>query len=518
MPAQIPDYPEAGARPDPLAVVGLHIGRYLIHARGYAASRPAGTIPAECMTEVGELRGSAEAETATASVTTTSGARLLAASPLTGLPCRLLDDLGGEVFRGRCDRAELDYDSDRLTLSLVSEDQVALPLRRVSELVEVAPEGSDAVVPLRWGRVGGYAVQLDAAGRRWAWADHAVAGIDAVEADGVAITGWQYRDWQDRSGRTVALIELTAPAAEVYATGRGRYRSGGLIESPQAVMADLAMLAGLPEMAAQISRGDALAGLRIAGSIETETTARQALRDIADSCGLLWSPLAEPGVVSLPLVGPLVHYGGRIDDVRRASPPTRALVSYGRRKDGAVGEVTAILRDAERIGLRQQVEIALPWVTTAADALAVAERILRDASCDTATATGLPRRARIGDAVEIDGETWWIRELLGVGREASATMVSAPRFGTPTLTAQTTRAASAATVTTLRAQAAGTQVRIVDTSGQPIGGASVSVNGSGALLTDAGGVVSIPPTLLTRPVGQNAIVAIKGRQYAEVRL
>lgn len=510
----------SGPRANPQTVAGLHIGRLWIHARGFADARPAGTLPVEAMREIGELRASAEGETATAAVSATSGARLMSMSSLSGLSCRLLDDLGGDVFRGRCDSVTLDREADTISLSLASEDQASLPLRRVSELVAVAPEGADQVVPLRWGRTAGFAVNLDASGKRWAWADHPVAGIDRVEVDGRLSQGWQYRDWQDRTGRTVAVIELTAAATEVYAIGRGRYRSGGLIDTPQAVMADIAAIAGLDDMAEQIARGDVLPGLRIAGSIEAETTARAAVRAVAASCGLIWSPMASPGVVALPLAGQVMHYGGRIEDVKRTSPPTRALVSYGRQRAGAAGEVTAILRDAERLGLRRQITLALPWITTSADALAVADRILRDASCDTATAAGLPRRARIGDGVEIDGETWWVRSLLGVGRDASAELVSETRFGALTLGGMTSRIGS--TLSSgggITAASAGTEIRLIDTSGQPVSGAAVTVNGQGGLRTDAGGLVTIPPALLTLPVGTNVVRATRtGYGPVEVRI
>ncbi len=518
--AIIPDWPWLGPRTEPGVMVGLHIGGLWLHARGYASLRPAGALPIQCLSVVSELRGSPIGETATAALTVDRGARIMSASPLTGLACRLLDESGEVLLHGRCTSADLDVDADSLSLQIVSADAAPLALRRVSDLVDAAPEGLDAIVPWRYGRVGGYAVALDTTGKRWAWADHPVQGIDRVEADGVRIDGWQYRDWTDRTGRRVALIELTTPAAEVWAVGRGRYTTAGLLETPAQVLTDIAQQLGDPTAADLLRNTEALAGLRIAGSIETDGTVRDALRAVCASIGAQWSPLARPALLQLPLAGQVRHRSARVSRIAREQAPTRATVRYGSVRGGPAGELQATLTDAERSGQRLATEIALPWIPDAAQALSVAERILRAGHVDTATLSGLPATARIGDGVSIDGETWTIATLADVrSSDALVTAVGPPRYESPTVGAQTTRAQVPATITAVTASPATVVVRIVDASGAPMSGASVSVNGSAGLIADSAGRVAIPLTLLTQPAGGNLIRATRsGYDAVEVRL
>lgn len=518
--AVIPDWPASGPRTEPGVMVGLHIGALWLHARGYASLRPAGALPIQCLSVVSELRGSPTGETATAALTVDRGARIMAASQLTGLSCRLLDESGAVLLHGRCTSADLDVDADSLSLQVVSADAAPLALRRLSELAETIPEGLDAIVPWRWGRVGGYGLQLDTTGRRWIWADHPVQGIDRVEADGRRIDGWQYRDWTDRTGRRVALIELTAPAAEVWAVGRGRYTTAGLLETPAAVLEDLARQLG-DTTAADLLRGlEALGSLRIAGSLETDGSVRDALRAVCASIGALWSPLGRPALQPLPLSGAVRHRRGRVERISREAAPTRAIVRYGSIRGGPAGEVQAVLTDAERAGQRQQTELSLPWIPDAAQALSVAERILRAGHADTATLTGLPADVRIGDVCEIDGESWHVLTLSDVrSSDAQVTAVSSPRYGSPTAGVQTARAPVPAAVTTLQASPASVVVRIVDSSGSAMSGAAVSVNGSAGLIADSAGRVAIPLTLLTQPAGGNVIRATRaGYDAVEVRL
>jgi hypothetical protein len=516
----IPDWPWLGPRTDAGVMVGLHIGSLWLHARGFASLRPAGSIPVQCLSLVSELRGSPVGETATAALTIDRGARVMAASPLAGLSCRLLDESGDVLLHGRCTSADLDVDDDTLSLQIVSADAAPLALRRLSDLAETIPEGLDVIVPWRWGRVGGYAVQLDAAGKRWVWADHPVQGIDRVEADGVRIDGWQYRDLTDRTGRRVALIELTKPAAEVWAVGRGRYTTAGLLESPADILTDIAQQLGDPTAADLLRDAEALADLRIAGSIEAEGSVRDALRALCASIGAQWSPLASPALVPVPLAGIVRHRRGRVSRIERNAAPTRATVRYGSVRGGPAGELQAVLTDAERAGQRLATEITLPWIQDAAQALSVAERILRAGHADTATLTGLPASCRIGDGVEIDGQTWTVATLADVrSADALVTAVGTPRYGTPTVGAQTSRTQAAANVVTLTAAASPTVVRLVDAAGAPMAGAAVSVNGSPGLVADSGGRVAIPARLLTRPAGQNTIRATRsGFEPAEVSL
>jgi hypothetical protein len=518
--APLVDWPWLGPRAESGVMVGLHIGSLWLHARGYASLRPAGSVPVQCLSVVSELRGSPIGETATAALTIDRGARVMAASPLAGLSCRLLDEGGEVLLHGRCTSADLDVDGDTLALQIVSADAVPLALRRLSDIAESIPEGADAVIPWRWGRVGGYAVKLDTGGKRWLWADHPVQGVDTVEADGERIAGWQYRDWTDRTGRKVALIELTTPASEVWATGRGRYTTSGLLESPAEVLTDIAQQLGDPTAADLLRDAEALASLRIAGSIEAAGSVRDALRQVCASIGAQWSPLARPALLSVPLTGAVRHRRGRVTRIVRDAAPTRAIVRYGSVRGGPAGELQATLTDAERAGQRLATEIELPWIQDAAQALSVAERILRAGHADSATLTGLPASCRIGDGVEIDGRVWTVATLTDArSSDATVTAVGAPRYGSPTVSGQTSRQQADGSVATLSAGAASTVVRIVDASRNPLAGAAVSVNGSAGLVTDAGGRVAIPLRLLTRPAGQNVIRATRsGFQTVEVQL
>lgn len=274
-----------------------------------------------------------------------------------------------------------------------------LPLRDAATLGLGAPS---ARLPWAWGRVTLAPVQADAEGRRWVVADHPCAGVDAVrDADGQPLLGWTWRNGQDATGRAVCWLELAVPrpggSLAVDLRGALRPTTGALLQHPGDVLEDLLRRAGHPVTGIEgRTLRQQLPGLVVGGCVPggsaAAPTAWAVLGDLLRSVGGAWAG----GYPGRALVWPLLPVAGvppegeprallRIGPESRSlrceadtDPATVVRVPWGydwAEESPEAVEVAESQAAIQRYG-RLEEEWAAPWLRRAADAAALAARVL----------------------------------------------------------------------------------------------------------------------------------------------
>jgi len=259
-------------------------------------------------------------------------------------------------------------------------------------------DAPDAVVPIPhvYGRVTiGATVAYPYGANQYVLADHALLGIDWVTVDGLEVGEYRLVNTTDPTGHAVALLDLgstvtQAPGVRVRVRGKGDPDTGALIDQPDRLFVDLHRVAGLT---LDDTRLDDLrvytrtAGLTVAGVVDQAGVSIQSTLDaIFGACGIAWGPAAEGlAMVWPPLSGtPVANLTPRMmspdlsAQADRRDIVTRLVVDWGR--DWTTGEpmgsFTLVAPDAvERFGDRTTTT-RLSWVTSEAQAQAIAERAL----------------------------------------------------------------------------------------------------------------------------------------------
>lgn len=262
-----------------------------------------------------------------------------------------------------------------------------LPLRRALELPQYR---EDVILPWVYGRATLTPVALDATALEYLVADHPIVGVTAVEVGGLAISGWQLTQALDSTGHPIAKIRLTtAPksgeAVAVSLIGRRHPQTGAVIEHPADIAEDLLRASGWAvDASAFEALRDAFPGLALGGVIAERMTVRAAVSALMDNLGAEWS--ASPLRAWLPDLMPdalstLTPAG--VDDASAESThdaiATRLVVSFA--QDWAAGSARASLtieapQSVETFG-PIEADLSLPWVRTARDALAIASARLQ---------------------------------------------------------------------------------------------------------------------------------------------
>lgn len=264
-----------------------------------------------------------------------------------------------------------------------------LPLRVAAGLPKYRADAASRALPWVYGRVTLAPVPLDEAGLEWLVADHPVVAVEAVRSAGKAIDGWQLVQRLDETGRAIATLRLTrAPGVDlaVQVVGRRDDTSGALLEHPAAIAADLLRRCGWSPA------GDAFQGLRddfpsvALGLVfaERETTLRAAVAQVIEPLGAVW--FADPPTARRRAIGtPVVELDVRVVDQLTAEAAAgdlatvaRAAFDFDWAASGARQSVTVTAPDAVREYGRLEVEMHLPGVRTARDALAIASARLAD--------------------------------------------------------------------------------------------------------------------------------------------
>jgi len=252
-----------------------------------------------------------------------------------------------------------------------------LPLRSTADLPEYR---EPTTLPWVYGRVTVQGIPLDANGVEWLISDHPIVSVERVEVGGMLTTGWALSQRQDATGRAIAVLRLSQPsttAPAVTLSGRRHPTSGSLLEHPAEIAADLLRQCGWPvDGGAFEGLWDDLPGLAVGYVIDQPATIREALAGLLEPLGSVWSvhpsPTArlagtgEPVTVLTPF-----HLDGISASTDTSMLATVARVSYGwdwSAGNARYGMILLAPEAVERFG-EIVADIALPMVRTARDAL-----------------------------------------------------------------------------------------------------------------------------------------------------
>jgi hypothetical protein len=392
----------------------------------------------------------------------------------------------------------------------------SLPLRVAADLPAFRTEAARRVLPWAYGRVTLAPVPLDAAGYEWLVADHPVVAVERVTVAGAATEGWQLVQRLDDTGHPVAVLRLTQPVSEASAlavqlVGRRHPTTGAALEHPAEIAADVLRQCGwsVPPDAFQGLRDD-YPGVTLALVFDAAQRVREAVASVIEPLGAIWFASASTLFARRDTVGSSTAVRATLDarslDDVHASASASALATVARitfAHDWAVGRprsaMTLEAPEAIEAYGRIEVDMAMPAVRTARDALAIGTARLGDLARPRWEVSGRCRAdtgIAVGDTVALDHPRIpagyaVVRSTARAADELSITATllatGAPRV---TLT-QRGNAVDAAT-----AQPAPVTFRdgvatftITDEAGNPLAGAAVTLDGADTGNTDRLGQV-----------------------------
>jgi hypothetical protein len=388
-------------------------------------------------------------------------------------------------------------------------------------------------IPHRYGQTGGRLLQYSADRRVFVWADHPVAGIDAVLVGGQAVGNWQHRNGTDSTGRAVALVEFDQPVeegADLIARGRGKLGSGGLMVNPADVLADiLTGIAGRPAVDLSDFRGAcASAGIEVGGSLERPEILRAVVRSLCASIGAVFSDgraFLWPG--DAPTGGWRIGAQVEIDAALQLDTLVNDLTLRFVTEDG---QPRASIRveapdSVAAYGRRERVEDA-PWLASPRVAIAVATRALRQRARPAwSVGTGpIERVLRIGDVVALAHPTLPVQaSAVVLGRELDSEDGSTRvRFELPVGDVPAVRLVSQSAALDVQ-QYEGVAIETVgservltlrEADGRPIVGAACRLNDNTTRTTDGAGRVSFPASAMPPGVHVIQVRTAEGRELA----
>lgn len=381
-----------------------------------------------------------------------------------------------------------------------------LPLRRSTVFDEYRV---DTLLPWVYGRATLAPVPLDADGLEYLIADHAIVAVDAVKDDGQPIDGWELVQTVDATGEAVALLYLSQPpegALSVALTGRRHPQTGALLEHPADIAEDLLTACGwsVPVGAFDVLR-DRYPSVALGGVLQESITIREAVSRVLGSVDADWcgSPLSawlpEPGE-------PLATLTPRNSDAIAAEAThadlcTRLRVAYG--YDWAAGaprgSMTIEATDRlEHLGAIEQ-DLDLPWVRTARDALMLATAVLSRRArsrWEFSITLALTERYRPGDTLAIDDP--WVPSgpalVTAVERGRTGQTLIAHRYADDPPRIEMIgrgRLIDAAGADQIRVDYKDgvATFTILNERGEPLAGASVTLDGTETRTTDRAGQV-----------------------------
>ena len=357
-----------------------------------------------------------------------------------------------------------------------------------------------AVIPRVYGRARIAPLRYSEAGTVYVLADHPLAGVDAVTLDGSPVSGWRWRNGGDVTGHAVAFLELPeAPdtSADLAAEVRG------LDGNPAAIVADLYPRDDLQDFAIYCRNNNLILG----GSLAEKTTVRAAIQFVLDQVGCVWSaglpgfalPFPPPAADPTHATFAALDLADWTAEAELSDLVTRVTVPFA--WDYAAGKATqSLVLEAKTAsaayGVRES-ELALPWVTTARQALATATawlqwrarplwRLSATVGVEWAAlqpggwiGATHPRLPQSGRYVLTDVDP-------GYGRGAVTLAAEAPAGAAPAVTIirQSSAFEPIQTSYTLSPGGDSVTVTITDETGQPLPGAKVWIDGQGPQTAD----------------------------------
>ena len=373
-----------------------------------------------------------------------------------------------------------------------------IPLRDTS-----AWPGYDSIeiIPRVYGKATLGVLRYSETGTTFVMSDHALAGVDSVTVDGEALDGWRWRNGADVTGHAVAFLELPEAldtGTAVSATVRG------LSSNPADIINDLYPRTDLQDFRVWCANS----GLSLGGALAERMTIRAALAFVLDQVGSVFSAGLPGFAIPFPPAagGPIHAEFGPLDfsnwtaECSLSEIVTRLAVPFD--WDYAAGQarqsVVIEAMSASAIhGIRKS-ELALPWVKTARQAVAVATAWLQWRARPLWTfqlETGVqfrglqpggwisishPRFPASGEVVVMDVDP-------GYGRGAVTINAQAPAGDAPAvaLVGQSGAFDPIRTEYTISAGGDVATVTITDESGNPLPGAQVWIDGKGPITADA---------------------------------
>jgi hypothetical protein len=388
-------------------------------------------------------------------------------------------------------------------------------------------------IPHRYGQTGGRLLQYSADRRVFVWADHPVAGVDAVLIGGQTVGNWQHRNGTDSTGRAVAFVEFDQPVeegADLIARGRGKLGAGGLMVNPADVLGDiLTGIAGRPAVDLSDFRGAcAAAGVEVGGSLDRADTLRAVLRSLCASIGAVFSDgRAFLWPAGAPTGGWRIGGDVEIDASLQLDTLANDLTLRFAAEDGQPrASIRMEAPDSIALyGRRERVEDA-PWLASPRVAIAVATRALQQRARPAwSVGTGpIERVLRIGDVVALDHPTLPVQaSAVVLGRELDAQDGSTRvRFEVPVGDAPAVRLVSQSAALDVQ-QYEGVAIETVgservltlrEADGRPIVGADCRLNDNITRTTDGAGRVGFPASAMPPGVHVIQVRTADGRELA----
>ena len=392
-----------------------------------------------------------------------------------------------------------------------------LPLRVAADLPRYRADAGGRVLPWVYGRASVAPVPLDDAGLEWLVADHAVVAVERVRSHGKDLDGWQLVQRLDDTGRAIATVRLTrAPEGgdlSVLLVGRRDEASGALLEHPAEIAADLLRQCGWsPAPDAFQGLRDDFPGLALALVFAERSMAlREAIGAVIEPLGAVWftnPPTARRQALGIPVSVLGVQ---AVDDVS-AQASAGSLATVARADfafDWAAGaarqSVTVQAPDALSAYGRLEVAFDLGAVRTARDALEITRRrleVMARPGWTVSVTVPLSMEIALGDTVTLDhprvprGDAL----VMAIGRDrlrgALELVAWMPAAAAPRVEmvqrAQAFDEATADNSVTYKDGVA--TFTLTDDAGNPLAGASVTLDGLDTRETDGRGRVQFRTT------------------------
>lgn len=267
-----------------------------------------------------------------------------------------------------------------------------LPLRRATDLPKYRASAAGQYLPWVFGRATISAVPLDSTGEEWLIADHPIVAVDQVSVSGVVTTGWQLQQRVDSTGQAVSVIRLAQPTTTgvvaVTLAGRKHPVTGALLVTPGDIVREIMRLCkhtvlpdaweGLDEHYGQVE---------LALAFTTPQPLRAAIASVIEPLYAIWRPgWAAPrqpatALVVLDLTN-TSSISARMDNTTLATV-LRVSYAYDWAANAARGTLRTVAPDAQERWGDKVVDIELPAVRLARDALAFATARLADSARTT---------------------------------------------------------------------------------------------------------------------------------------
>ncbi|MEN9437899.1 MAG: hypothetical protein RIR09_2554 [Pseudomonadota bacterium] len=387
----------------------------------------------------------------------------------------------------------------------------ALPLRRATDLPKYRADAASRYLPWVFGRATLAPVPLDLTGQEWLIADHPVVAVDRVTVAGKATTGWALQQRLDATGHAVSVLRLAQPTTKdpvaVTVAGRRHPVTGALLSTPGGIVRELMRLCAHADAAQAWGGLDEHYGqIELGLVIDQAQTLRAAIANVIEPLQATWSP----GVVTPRTPGAPVAVLGVVNthtisaraDITTLATVARVVYAHDWAAGAARGALRLAAPDALARWGERVVDLELPAVRRARDALAFATAALADrARTQWSVSAEVDARVgalRAGQTLELAHPhvpaglalvTAVVHDREKAQLQITATLYTeaAPRIALQRRNAAIDPAAAAETVVNYRDGVA--TFTVSDDQGNPLAGATVTLDGLHSATTDAAGRV-----------------------------